>query len=116
MSWFSKKFVEVEMPDGSGGTTKTKIPQKQWDKWMAEGKIKDIGAVCRVHVLPPHGIIPIIETWVIGREIDADSYEQLKDANGELYVVHYRDKDAEPRARVVHKDFWEDLRKKLEAI
>jgi hypothetical protein len=42
MFGFGKK-VEIEVPDGRGGTKKVKVSQKEFDQWVAEGDRPPLG-------------------------------------------------------------------------
>ncbi len=51
MFGFNKK-IEIEIPDGKGGSKKIKVSEKQFDKWVKEGKIAKIDK-CKVNILDP---------------------------------------------------------------
>src|SRR3954453_11790351 len=104
--WFSKK-VELEIRDENGNLKKVKGKEKDFDRWVAEGKMQKIGDGCQVHILDPKG--NRTENWVVGRDIPQDVYGRMKDENGDLYmIVVYR--EGEPDASVVPKAIWEQAR------
>ncbi|HJN25829.1 MAG TPA: hypothetical protein QGG18_09110 [Rhodospirillales bacterium] len=75
MFGFNKK-IEIEIPDGKGGSKKIKVSEKQFDKWVKEGKIAKIDK-CKVNILDPiNGIRE--EYWEVGNEgIDQKTYNNL---------------------------------------
>jgi hypothetical protein len=83
MLGFAKK-VEIEVPDGRGGTKKIKVSKTQFDQWIAEGRISPVSA-CKVHVSDVmRGEYET--TMIIGKDVDQATYDKFKDENGELYV------------------------------
>lgn len=104
--WFSKK-VEIEMRDENGNLKKVKVREKDFDRWVAEGKVQKVGDGCQVHILDPKG--NRTENWVVGRDIDQYVYERMKDAQGDIYaLVVYRRGEAE--VNVVPKEIWDQAK------
>ena len=106
MFGFGKK-VELEVPDGNGGTKRVKVSQKQFDQWVAEGRMSRVNT-CKVHVCDPvRGEYET--TMVIGKDVDQATHEKLKDGNGDLYLATiYR--VGKPDRYFASKDKWELIR------
>lgn len=81
----------------------------------AGGKTMPQASACRVHMLGVSSSAATIETWTIGENISAKSYEKFKDARGDLYASQHRE-NGETRTYVLSKNRWDELRKKLEAL
>jgi hypothetical protein len=106
LGWFSKK-VEMKIRGDDGRIKKVKVPEKTFDRWVAEGKLQKIGDGCQVHILDPKG--DRTENWCVGRDISQDVYDRMKDENGDLHVlVVYR--RGEPDANVVPKHIWKQAK------
>lgn len=60
---------------------------------------------CRAHILEVLGQ-PRVETWRIGEDVARETYEQFRDAEGDLYVIGYP-KDETTEQFVVKRSFWE---------
>ena len=106
MAWFGKK-VEIQVPDGNGGQKTVKVSQKEFDRWIAEGKMRLVDKVALVHVSDV--MRPNYTTqWIIGENIDEETYERFKGKNGDLYVsIHYR--GGKPETNIVSKTMWDQL-------
>ncbi len=99
------KKVEVEVPDGRGGTIKVKVWETQFDQWVAEGReIKKVEGF-KAHISDPvKGHYE--ENWVIGEQISKEDYDNFRDGNGEIYVwVIYE--GGEPNINFVRKEMWD---------
>jgi hypothetical protein len=104
--WFSKK-VEIEIRDENGSPKKVRVREKNIDRWIAEGKMQKIGDGCQVHILDPKG--NRTENWIVGRDVDQDVYDQMKDKNGDIHViVVYR--RGEPEVNLVAKEIWDQAK------
>ena len=108
MGWFGKK-IEIEVPDGRGGAKKVKILEKQFDKWVSEGKISRIATGFTVHILDPAGG-ERQEMWKVGDDIDEEEYKQFKETDGSVYAaVVYR--QGEPHIYLLKKNAWLKLKR-----
>jgi hypothetical protein len=111
MAWFAKK-VEMSVPDGKGGVKKVKVPQKQFDEWIAQRKISKIEGVT-VHIIDvmrPERT----EVWEIGKDVSREIYEKHKGPNGDLYVsIHYE--AGEPVVSVANKEAWDMIKAAMDA-
>jgi len=108
MFGFFGKKIEVEVPDGKGGRRKVRISQKQLDQWIAEGHLSGPKTVCEVHILDALEGDRTVE-WIVGEEVDQDTYERFKDRNGDLFVVVVYRK-GEPEVSVTAREVWESMK------
>ncbi len=111
---FQKK-VEVTIPDGAGGTKTVKIPQKEFDQWVRDGKITKM-RTCKVYILDPmKGCYTA--SWSIGDggNVSVETYERFKDRDGDLYALAvYR--EGVPENHITTRDFWVEYRAAEEAL
>lgn len=106
MGWFGKK-VEVEIRGSDGKLKKVKIPERQFDQWAAEGKIRRVD--CQAHILDV--VVPYrVETWIVGKDVSQETYDRFKDESGHLYVVAYF-RDGKQEMSVIAKSLWEKHRR-----
>ena len=101
MAWFEKK-IEIEIPDGRGGMKRVRVSEKEIEKCRSEGRIRSVNG-CRVHICSVDGDRELI--WEIGNQIAREKYEQVKDADGDLYVIEFY-RDGEGEAHFVNKSNW----------
>lgn len=100
------KEVELAITDEEGRPREAKVSQKQSDKLIAGGKIREF-APCTVHIIDPWG--NRTETWEIGKDVTREVFEKFKDTSGNLYAtVTYT--AGEPDMRIVAKQHWDQLR------
>ncbi len=113
MAWFQKK-IEIEVPDGKGGTRRVKIAQKDFDRWKAERRIEHVRTEIFVHVLDP--MRPTYTTtWVLGKDIDEPTYEKRKHTDGHLYaLIHYV--DGKPSLYLAPKAAWDQAKAAMGAL
>lgn len=111
MAWLSKLFpetVEIEYRDENGQRVKKRVLKKEFDalaeKALDEGKATVVDA-CRVHILDPvQG--ELMEDWLIGQDIDRATYDRVKDADGDVYVIAYYE-GGERQMRTAPKSMWD---------
>jgi hypothetical protein len=111
MSWLSKLFpetVEIEYQDENGQRVKKRVLKTEFDalanKALAEGKATVVDA-CRVHILDPVDG-EVTEDRLIGEDIDRTTYDRLKDADGDIYVIAYYEA-GDRKTRTVPKAMWD---------
>jgi hypothetical protein len=81
-----RRKVTLDVPDGKGGTRKVRVPEKQLDEWIRTGAARQLVKVL-VHDIDRG---EVEEMWEIGKSIDRETYERLKDSDGRLYAMtHY---------------------------
>jgi hypothetical protein len=72
-------------------------------RWF--GKDKERRSDCPVHILDP-AQPERVETWVIGKDVSVETYDQFKDEIGNLYaIVQYQ--DGKSSKLVVTKPIWD---------
>jgi hypothetical protein len=105
MGWFGKK-VTLAVPGPDGALRKVRVPERQWDQWVAAKRVQRID--CRVRILD------VIEgeratSWTVGEHVTREVYERLKDEHGDLHaVIHFA--DGVRTTTVLDKSSWEKLR------
>ena len=104
------KKVEIEIPDGRGGTKRVKVSRKQFDHWVAEGKLKPVESFT-AHISDPiHGTYT--EIWTVGGTILQETYDRFKDERGDVYaMVVY--KAGNPEMSLLKKNVWDQLQIQL---
>lgn len=113
MSWLSKLFpetVEIEYRDEQGQRVKKRVLKKEFDalteKAIAEGNATVL-AGCRVHILDPVDG-EIVEDWLIGQDIDRATYDRVKQADGDVYVIAYYEA-GNRKMKTVPKRIWDQV-------
>lgn len=109
--------IEIEMPSKEGKINRI-VTKKWFEQMQNQGKAKQL---ITAHVydpssyfLNPEGAI-FIEAWELNKDIDEKTYEELKDDNGDIYVLNHFD-NGELRRFVLAKDLWLQVQEDYEEI
>lgn len=87
LGWFKKKLA-IQTPEGRS----VRVPEAQADEWIREGHMKPLVEVIVNDIEEGEKTIH----WIVGEDVDRETYERLKDDGGRLYVLTvYRDGDKE---------------------
>jgi hypothetical protein len=76
--WFKKK-LRIHTPEGRTG----RVPEAQVDKWIREGHLKPLVEVIINDIDEGEKTVH----WVVGEDVDRETYERLKDEGGRLHVL-----------------------------
>jgi hypothetical protein len=95
--WFKKK-VAIQTPDGRT----VRIPEAHVDKWEREGHLKPVIEVI-VDDIDDDGEKTI--RWVVGEDVDRETYERLRDEEGKLHVLTFYRKGVK-EARVTTREMY----------
>jgi hypothetical protein len=83
------------------------------NKAVAEGKAT-VHDGCVAHILDAmHG--ERTENWIVGEDVPRETYDQLKDSNGDLYVIVYY-QNGEPQMRALNKQLWDQAASEMGAM
>lgn len=100
---FRKKII-VKIPSEGGDLVEKKISKKMFDELVAQGIIKEIGAV-QAHILDPmKGYY--VSNWVVGEDIDRKTVMEFATETKDLYVI-IAYKKGETHTMVTKKEVWE---------
>lgn len=137
-SLFGKK-VTIDFPFAGGKIQKMQVTERWLAEMQRSGMIKPVGGQSvKVHILDPLGEIsglldltpdqkreaglPVTsgiyrtESWVIGRDISAEQYDELKDRKtGELFAL-IGEKDGERRPRCLTRENWLEMKRTIDKI
>jgi hypothetical protein len=109
---FWSKKIEIEILGSDGKPKKVKVSKREFERWQAKGKVQKIS--CSVHVLDPMSPLRV-ETWIIGEDVDEDTYNKFKDENGDLYLsIHYR--DGAPTKHLMQRAIWTGVKRQFDQI
>jgi hypothetical protein len=80
-----------------------KVRQKDFDRWVAEGKITQGDAKIAAHIASPIGNRK--EDWEVGKHIQRDQYDHVKGPSGDVYVLEVFEK-GEAHQHFVPENIW----------
>jgi TPR repeat protein len=98
--WFKKK-ITIQISEERS----VKIREAQVDKLIREGQLKRVVEVIVDDIDEGEKTIH----WVVGEEVDRETYENLKDEKGRLHVVNFY-RDGKKEAYITTKEHYEGAR------
>ena len=121
MGWLSSLFqggnMEIEYVDEQGRKQTKRVSKRQFEARMSEAVADGKATVhdaCQVHILNPM-TGKRVENWIIGQQVNRESYDNFKDRDGNLYAaIHY--KKGEPNLILVQKPIWEQFARQFSDI
>lgn len=106
--WFKKReTVELNVDDGKGGVQTRTITKGQLKELVDKGALTKLDA-CVSHYWDPRLSKPTTKNLIIGEDIKRETYENFKDAKGEVHVVGVF-KAGELELSYVSKTLWDDM-------
>src|SRR5262249_32621620 len=82
--WFKKK-IKITIETSEGGRVVRRVPEAHLDEFINQGLMK---RVVEVSLFDTHEGEKTIH-WVVGENVDRETYERLKDDQGKLHVVAF---------------------------
>jgi hypothetical protein len=67
---------------------------------------------CTVNILDHRRTGVITKIWIVGVDVDRETYDDLKDRKGNLYAAIYYE-DGAPRGIILNKDLWQGIRRTM---
>jgi hypothetical protein len=135
---FGKK-VTIELPLPNGGVKRVRVTERWLAQMERQGKVKPVGGqTVKVHILDPasglgdlFGLSPEetreaglsdapdvyrVEEWVIGRDVSAEQYHELKDPEtGELFAL-MSIKDGQRRPFCLPRKQWLEAKRAMDSV
>jgi len=110
--YFFGERVTVEVPNDDGKIIRRSVTRQWLEKMEAEGTIRELGEVVRVHHLAVDGYV--VEPWIVGRDVSIEDVQRFRDAvTHEMYVMSLF-KNGEIVTYFLTKDKWEIFKVQLE--
>jgi len=106
---FGKK-ITLELPKSDGSKRKVIVSKKWFDKMKSEGKIQEAGFVVTMHMMGIHKYEK--EKWIVGQDINEETYLKFKDSSGDIYGIRYY-KDGKLEIGLSSKEKWLEARKEI---
>ena len=135
---FGNKVI-IELPMPNGGVKRIRATERWVAEMQRQGRMKPVGGqTVKVHILDAAGglgdllglspeesrdvgvpdapDVYRVEEWVIGRDISAEQYDELKDPKtGELFALISM-KDGERRPFCLPRDRWLEAKRAMDSV
>lgn len=135
---FGKRLTTL-LPTPNGGFKRVRVTERWLAEMERQGRAKPVGGqTVNVHILDAlaglsdlMGLSPEdardvglpdapdlyrVEEWIIGRDISAEQYDELKDPEtGELFAL-IENKDGERRPFLLRREHWIEAKREMDSV